>query len=167
VLESLRIDPAGKGERLGGFVYGTIIVLAVIAASAKAYPTSPEHVIAVVAITTVVFWLAHVYAHGLGHAVNSGEHLTLAELRHIARHEAALVEAALPCLIPIVLAAFGVLKPATAYWIAFFIGLAVLVFNGWLFARSERMGALGTILVVTLNLALGLILVAMKIIVTH
>src|SRR5829696_2804333 len=55
-----RIGRAATGERLGGFVYGTIVALAVIVAAAKAYPDEPGRVAAVVVITTVVFWLAHV-----------------------------------------------------------------------------------------------------------
>ena len=52
------------GERLGGYIYGTIVVLAVLVAGAKAYPTAAGKIAALVAITSVVFWLAHVYASG-------------------------------------------------------------------------------------------------------
>ena len=39
---------------------------------------------AMVLVTSVVFWLAHVYAHGLAHSVAHDEHLSRAELRRIA-----------------------------------------------------------------------------------
>jgi hypothetical protein len=39
--------------------------------------------------------------------------------------------------------------------------------QGVIFARLERLGFLGMLLVVTVNVALGLILVALKLFVTH
>jgi hypothetical protein len=71
------------GERLGGFIYGTIVALSVVVAGAKAYPDGPGHVAALVAVTCLVFWIAHVYAHALGHSAALGEHLSLAELGRI------------------------------------------------------------------------------------
>src|SRR3954468_11864008 len=46
-----RIGGMRMGERLGGFLYGTLVALAVIVAGAKAYPHEPGHVAALVAIT--------------------------------------------------------------------------------------------------------------------
>jgi len=115
----------------------------------------------------VVFWLAHVYAHSLGHVLAQDRHLSVAELRRIARHEAAIVEAAVPPLAAMLLAAFGLISTRASIWIAYGLGLAVLVATGLVFARVERLGLLGTLVVVALNLALGLILVALKIAVTH
>ena len=37
------------GERLGGFIYGTIVALAVVVAGAKAYPHEAGHIAALVA----------------------------------------------------------------------------------------------------------------------
>jgi hypothetical protein len=161
------LAPAALGERLGGFVYGTIVVVAVVVASGKAYPDEPGHVAAIVVITTVVFWLAHVYAHGLGHSISHDEHLTLAELRSIARHELSVVEAGVPSVVALLLGSFGVLEAKTSIWLAIGLGLGVLLVEGLVFARVERLGPLATVGVVAANLALGLILVAMKLVVTH
>jgi hypothetical protein len=158
---------SGIGERLGGFVYGTIVVLAVVVAGAKAYPDSPGHVAALVVITTVVFWLAHVYAHALAHSISRDEHLSLAALGRIARKEAALVEAGVPPVVALLLGAIGVLSAQTAVWCALCVGLAVLVVEGLVFARVERLGRIGTLGVVAANVSLGLVLVAMKAAVTH
>ena len=161
------LAPSAMGERLGGFVYGTIVVLAVVVASGKAYPDKPGHVAIVVVITTVVFWLAHVYAHGLGHSIGHDEHLTVTELRRIARHELAIVEAGVPSVAALLLGAFGVLEAKTSIWLAIGLGLGVLLVEGLVFARVERLGALATLGVVAGNLALGMVLVAMKLLVTH
>src|SRR3954453_4487216 len=80
-----RIGRAAMGERLRGFVYGAIGVLAVIVAGAKAYPEKPGHVGALVALTTAVLWLAHVYAHGLAHGAADDARLSLSDLRGGAR----------------------------------------------------------------------------------
>ena len=155
------------GERLGGFIYGTIIALSVLVAGAKAYPHDAGKIAALVGVTSVVFWLAHVYAHGLARTVAADEHLSLAELRRIARHEGSIVEAALPPLAALLLGAFGLLSTRAAVWVAFGVGLAVLVLQGITFAHAERLGRLGTLAVVGANLALGTALVGLKLLVTH
>lgn len=155
------------GEQLGGFLYGTIVVLAVIVAGARAYRDEPGHVVALVLITTGTFWLAHVYAQGLARSVSRSERLSVAELRRIARHEGAIVKAGGPPVLPLLLAMFGVMSPQTAYWIAMAIGLTVLGIDGLLFARALRLRPLAAIGVTAANLALGVVLVALKLVVTH
>jgi hypothetical protein len=162
-----RIGRAAMGERLGGFVYGTIVVLAVIVAGAKAYPEKPGHVGALVAITTAVLWLAHVHAHGLAHGVADDSRLSLADLRGVARHEAAILEAGVPSLMALFLGSLGAFSGRTAVWLALGLGLAVLVAAGVVFARAERLGRLATLGVVSANLALGLVLIGMKLAVAH
>lgn len=159
------LDRAGRiarGERLAGFIYGTIIVLSVIAAGAKAFPDAAGHVAALVAGTTVVFWLAHVYAHGLGQSVARDERLSLAELRHIARREASIVEAGLLPVAALLLHPLGLASAQVAVWIALAAGIGVLVAQGIAFGRVERLGPGRTLGVVALNLALGLLLIGLK-----
>jgi hypothetical protein len=155
------------GERLAGFIYGTIVVLAVIAAGAKAYPGRPGRVALLVVVTSGVFWLAHVYAHALGESVARDRHLERADLARIARHEGAMVEAALPAIVALLLGAAGVLSTGTAVWVAFALGLGVLAAQGIVFARVERLGTLATLGVVAANLGLGVLLVGLKVFVTH
>lgn len=155
------------GQRLSGFIYGTIVALSVIVAGVRAYPHESGHIAALVAVTCLVFWFAHVYAHALGHAVSNKEHVTFAELREIARGEGAIVEAAVPPVVALLLGAVGLLSTKNAAWLAFVLGLGVLGVQGVIFARVERLGWLGTTVVVAANLGLGLILVALKLLVSH
>ena len=155
------------GERLGGFIYGTIVVLTALAAGAKAYPDAAGHIAALVAATSFVFWLAHVYAHGLAQSVASDAHLSLAELQRIARHERSIVEAALPPIAALLLGALGLLSTKAAVWLAFGLGLAVLIAQGVIFAHVERLGRLATLAIIAANLALGFMLVCIKLLVTH
>jgi hypothetical protein len=162
-----RLGRATMGERLGGFIYGTIVVLSVIVAGARAYPHDAAHIAGLVIATTVAFWLAHVYAHALGHSVASDQHLSTAELVYIARREASIVEAALPPVVALLLGAFGVISTEVAVWAAFVLGLVVLGAQGVTVARVERLGRLGTLAVVAGNVSLGLLLVGLKLVVSH
>ena len=155
------------GERLGGFIYGTIVVLAVVVAGARAYPHGAGHVAGLVAVTSVALWLAHVYAHGLAHSVARDQHLSFAELRYIARREGSIVEAALPPLAALVLGSLGVISAQAAVWAAFGLGLGVLAAQGVTVARVEGLGRLGTLGVVAANVSFGVLLVGLKLVVTH
>ena len=162
-----RLGRAVAGERLAGFIYGTIIVLVVVVAGARAYPHESGHIAALVLVTNVVLWLAHVYAHALGQAVGRDEHLSMDELRHIARREASIIEAAVPPVVALLLGAVGVLSAHAALWAAFGLGLAVLAVQGLTFARVERLRWPQTVAVVAINLGLGVLLVALKLAVSH
>ena len=162
-----RLARTRMGERVGGFIYGTIVALSVIVAGARAYPHGPGHIALLVAVTCVIFWLTHVYAHGLGHAVAREEHLTRAELAQIARREGSIVEAAVPPVAVLLLGAVGLLSTDAAVWLAFGSGLVVLVAQGLVFARVEHLGPLATFAVASANLSLGLLLAALKLLLSH
>jgi hypothetical protein len=162
-----RVRRRQTGERLGGFIYGTILVLAVIVAGAKAFEHEAGHIAGLVAVTVVVFWLAHVYADALAHAVAYDQHLSLADLRRIAHREASMLEAAVPPLLALLLGAVGIVSTTLAVWVAFGLGLVVLCAQGITFARVEHMGRLGTLAVVAANLGLGVALVGLKLLVSH
>jgi hypothetical protein len=164
---AVSVSRAERGRRLGGYIYGTIIVLSVLVAGARAYPHEAGHIAVLVGVTSVVFWLAHVYSHALAHSVSHDEHLSFAALLEIARREASIVEAALPPIAPLLLGAFGVISTAAAVWAALGLGLAVLAAQGVAFARVERLGWVGTLVVVGVNVGLGVLLAALKLALSH
>jgi hypothetical protein len=153
------------GERLGGFIYGTIVVTSVVIAGAKIYPDGPGQVAAFVAVATFVLWLAHVYAHGLAQSVTHDQHLSLVKLGHVGRQEASILEAGVPSIMALLLGAAGVLSEDAAVWLAIGLGLAVLALQGFVFARVERLGWSATAVVVTLNVGLGVLLIWLKLLV--
>ena len=155
------------GERLGGYIYGTIVVLATVVAGAKAYREHVGHVALLVLITTVVFWLAHVYAHALAHSVARDQHLSRAAVSEIARRESSIIEAAIGPIVALLLGHWGVISERTAVWLAIACGFGVLVAQGFAFARAERLGRLATLAIVGVNLGLGLALVGLKLWVSH
>lgn len=162
-----RLRRAAVGERLAGFIYGTIVALAVVVTGARAYPHGSGHIAVLVSVTAAALWVAHVYAHALGHSVGHDQHLTFGELRHIARREAAILEAAVLPVGALLLGAIGLISTHGAAWLAFGLGLAVLAVQGISFARIERLGLLGTLFVVGANLSLGVLLVIVKLVLTH
>src|SRR6476659_3596417 len=162
-----RLGRSELGERVGGFVYGTIVVLSVTVTGAKAFPHELEQVVVLVAVTTVIYWLAHVYAHGLAYGIGQDAHLSLAELARIARREASILEAGLPPTTALLLGALGLLSEQVAVWLAFGLGLAVLGTTGVVFARVERLPAARALLTVLANLALGLVLIGLNVFVVH
>jgi uncharacterized membrane protein len=165
-----RLTPArrtAQAARVSGFTYGTIIVLSVIVASARAYPGGAGHIAAIVAVTAGVFWLAHVYAHSLGHSVAQDERISWAELRFIGRREAAIIESAALPVGMLMLGTLGVVKTATSVWLAIGLALAALVVQAVRYARIEALGLVATGVVVAINVGLGLVLVALKLFVMH
>jgi hypothetical protein len=157
---------AGGERGIGGTVYGTILTLAVIVAGAAEHG-GPRELLALVATTATVIWLAHVYAHGLGESIEEGHRLTWREFATIAgRERSILLAAALPTLF-LLLGAIGLMRESRAVWLALAVGLAALAVQGARYARVERLGALGTALVVSANVALGLLVVALKVAFSH
>jgi hypothetical protein len=108
-----------------------------------------------------------VYSHALAFSVAHDQHLSFAALKRIARREFAIVEAAVPPIAALLLAAFGLISTGKAVWIAFLLGLGVLTAQAITFARVERLGWLGTLVVLLANLGLGMVLVALKLVVSH
>jgi len=149
----------GGGDRsIGGTVYGTILALATLTAGAAA-GQHPKQLLFLVATTSSAIWIAHVYSHGLGESIERGHRLDRAELSSIAGTELPILLAAAAPTAALVLGAVGLVEESTDIAIAFGVGLAALAVQGLRYARVERLGPLGMILVVTANLALGLLVV--------
>jgi len=142
-------------------------VLATLIGGAKAYRHGAGHIALLVLVTTVVFWLAHVYADALADSIRKGQRLSWAELGEIAGREASIIEAAFMPVLLLALGRIGVFSVHTAIWLAFGAGLVVLIGEGLVFARMERLGTLATIAIVAADVGLALALVALKLWVSH
>jgi hypothetical protein len=158
---------AGSSETIAGTVYGTIIVMATLVAGAPAFRDDLWHLLAIVVVTTLVFWAAHIYAHGLAESLQLGRRITGSELAQIAHRERAMgLSVVLPAA-ALVIGALGVIGGSVAIWLALGLGVAALAAQGVRYARLERLSTTGTAVVVGLNLLLGLSLVFLKVIVVH
>jgi hypothetical protein len=157
----------GTRQTIAGTVYGTIVVLSVVTAGARAYEKDPWGLAVIAAATVLVFWAAHVYSHGLGESLNLGRRLTASELRVMARRESPILLAGVLPGAMIVLGALGVLGHTAALWLATGVGVATLTIQGVRYARLERLSRVGTMLTVAANLALGLVIVVLKALLAH
>jgi hypothetical protein len=158
-----------RGERIAGLVYGTIIVMAVIAASSSSSVAQGGafQIASLVVATTVALWLAHVYAHGLEVSLTRGERLKADTLREVAVHQSSILSAAVLPTAALVLGGFEVISDRAAVWIALGAGTGVLAAQAIAYARIERLGRPATLTMVTVNILLGLAIVGLKAAVWH
>jgi hypothetical protein len=165
--EGLKAFLLGDRNRIAGTVYGTIIVMSVIAAGAKPYRHHLWRLVVLVGVSVIVLWLAHVYAHGLGESLRLGRRLGLAELRSIARREYSIVGAALVPLVCLLLGVVGVISTRTSISLALWLGVLALTVQGVRYAQLERLSPTGALVTVALNTAIGLGLVALEVLIAH
>ena len=157
----------GAGETIAGTVYGTIVVLAVLAAGGKPFENDLWRLVAIVVTTVLVLWMSHVYAHGLAESVKAGRRLDVAEFAAIAQRELAMPLVAVAPTAMLVLGAVGLFGGRTAVLLALGVGVAILAVQGLRYARVEHFGRVGTLAAVALNTALGLTLVVLEVLVSH
>ncbi len=163
----LRTMLLGSRWGIAGGVYGAVVVMGTITAGSAGRTKSAAELAVLAAVTVVVLWLAHVYAHSLGESLEQGRAVTRRELADVARRESSILLAAAGPVLALILGAIGVFVETTAVWVALAIGVATLAAQGLRYARCERMGLAGTVAAVSVNLALGLMIMAMKVFVTH
>jgi hypothetical protein len=156
----------GIEGRIASNVYGTVLVMATLAAAAgeEAHPWSLAVLVASV-VTTV--WVAHLHAHVLSESIERRRRVAPVDVRRIAHRELGILIAAVLPVAALLVGALGLLRERTAIWAAFGIGLAVLVVQGVRYARVEGLGRLGTVAAVAANLGLGLLVVGLKVVIFH
>lgn len=154
-----RIDTAGA-------VYGSLLAASVVVGQAPLQELiKPVDLALVLLATGAVFWIMHVYARSIAHAVDG--RIGRASLLHSARQESPiLLAAAPPAAAALTASAFGLSHTAAAWW-AFVTALVGQV--GWTVAATRQAGATFrvTLIWVAVNFGLGLVLVALKVAVSH
>jgi hypothetical protein len=157
----------GGGDRgIAATVYGTVLAMAALAAGAVEH-LDPGTLIAVVATTSAVIWVAHVYSHTLGESIERGRRLDWPEFRAIAVRELPILAAAAGPIAVLLLGEFHVIEETRDIWLAFGLGFVALAVQGARYARVERLGRGGTAAVIALNLALGGVVVMLKVLLSH
>ena len=144
----------GTSESIAGSVYGTIVVMSAIALGAEG-TRDTWRLASIVAATVIVLWFAHVYSHGLGEAIGRGRQLDRAEFTAVAP------------ICALFLGGFELVEERTAVWIALGIGFATLVAVGFRYAALERLDRRGTMKGVALNVAIGVVIIALEVAVAH
>jgi hypothetical protein len=153
------------GSRAAGAVYGTILALSVIAGVSEDADAGAASVLGAVLVTSFAFWIAHVYAESLTARI-AHPHARWRELvRRAVTREWPLLQAALAPAIPLLLGAVGVLSRDTAINLAIALALADLFGWGVAVGRASRQRPARAALSGFLNVALGGVVVALKVVV--
>ncbi len=156
----------GEGREVAATLYGTVIVMATLT-DAYASEKHPLKLALIVLSTSLVIWVAHLHAEALAVSMAEGRRLTWADTRHVARHELGILLAAAPPALALVLGAAGIADETTAVWLALGLGVATLLAEGIRYARLERLGLAQALMPISVNVALGLVIVALKVAFDH
>ena len=157
----------GSAGTIAGTVYGTIVAMSALAAGATAYAHDLWRLTVVVAVGSIVFWIAHVYAHSLGETITLGRRMSLGELASVAHREVSIVFAAILPACALALGAAHVIGDEAAVWLALGAGVATLAVQGVRYARVEHLGPVASVFAVATNVSLGGVIVALKVLISH
>jgi hypothetical protein len=153
----------GTRERIAGTIYGTILVMAVLAAGADNTTIDAWELDVIMVSTVLVLWAAHVYAHAIADSVTSGERLNRGAITGVARRESSIALAGVVPGAVLVLGVLGLYSDSTAVSVALGLCMVTLGIQGVRYARAARLSALATAVFVMANLALGLLIVTLKV----
>jgi hypothetical protein len=159
---------AESGARSGGLagaIYGTLLATAVVAALSEDPAADPIEIVETLALTAVVFALAHAYASLLAGGAAGQHQIGRGEIRAAIADEVPLIVSFLPLVAALLLAPLGVLSEGAAESAAFVTGLVILAAAGSAIGWRQRAGVVGAVATGTLSAMLGLAIVALKAIV--
>jgi hypothetical protein len=146
----------------GTATYGAIVVTSAIVAAAS-HDTRPWPVIAKVAATLVVFWLAHVHTAFIADRFRDRDATIARALGHALHHELIMLEIAIAPLGSLFAGALGVIAFDTAVTFSLWAGVAELFAIGLLHGRRAGYRVLATLAIAVLYAAVGAGLVALKV----
>jgi len=141
-------------------VYGTIVATAVIAAEASTLQSwGPWEFLATLLVTVVVLWFAEIYSDVLGDATNAP---LSARIRKAADEHTAVLEAAVPLGIPLLLGGIGVLDENTAVYACLSVAVVALGVWGGLSARNRGGGTLQVTTAAVFSALIGVVIIILK-----
>jgi hypothetical protein len=157
----------GKGARIAGAVYGTLLVTSVVAGLSVDEAIGPLQGLIAAVVTSVVFWIAHVYSDLVALRLELGMPISRAVATEVLGREWPMVQAVWPAALMLFLGSIGVLERDTAYWLAIAAGVVAMTLWGVTYARREGARWRGVLLSAAVNVGLGLVIVALKVLVSH
>lgn len=161
------IELTDEGKDYAGAIYGSLLAASVVAGTSPADTAPKPGQLAILLLATgFVFWIAHVYARLFGGA-HPPNQPGWQVIRDVALRERPIAEAVIP---PAAAATAGMLlgvsDSATA-WLALCVAVAGQI--GWAIVAAVASGAKPWIIALSavVNLALGLVLIALKALLSH
>jgi hypothetical protein len=143
-------------------VYGSVVVAALLGALRAEHADAQDKVVALVG-TTVVFWIAHVWAGVVSERLVLGHGYIRHHIRDQAREEWPLVEAGFVPLVPLLLAWAGLISDVAGSRLATALALAQLVGWGLAVGRRSRESWPLALLSGAVTGALGLVVVLLEV----
>jgi hypothetical protein len=152
-------------QRSEGVITGTVVSAAVIATFGSTGHTTRELSTALIA-TSVVYWLAHVYAHAIAAAVTDRHHPWLA-IRHAVQRTRSILGAGLLLVAILLLADLVGFSSRGATWVAMDAAIALLGVYGFHAGRRSGLSMAKSLLCGVTGAALGVLVALLKAYVLH
>jgi hypothetical protein len=158
---------AAEGERRGAerlreAVYGTIVMLSVLAVLSEREPSAAAAALSVAGTSSVLF-VAQVYAGSVAERIRLKRASGLGSLRRLAVDAWPVVAVTMWPLVLLGLAGLGVMETATAILLAMWLAVAALGVWGWTAGQIGHTRLTGRVWSTALDLAVGLGIVALKV----
>ncbi|KAA0941357.1 hypothetical protein [Streptomyces apricus] len=165
---SRTVRGAGRRARadFSGGVYGSVLAASVLIGAGTLGSFPRVELVLLLLLTALVFWAAHVHAQLFGARLAQRDLDRRAALR-VCREEWPIVNAAVPPALAVAVSPLAGLGIRATLWVALAVAVAGQV--GWSTVAARRAGASWRMvaLTATVNLALGLLIVACKLFLTH
>ncbi|WP_406865383.1 hypothetical protein ABZO31_17540 [Streptomyces sp. HUAS MG47] len=150
-----------------GAVYGSMLAASVVVGAGSLGRFPRVELIVLLLLTGAVFWVAHVHATLFGERLVERTAPTRRIVLRACRDEWPILKAAIPPAVAVAVSPLLGLDMAGSLWLALSVAIAGQV--GWSVAAARRVGAswrqVG--LTATVNLLLGLLIVAFKLLLKH
>jgi len=156
--------PTAARRRAAG-IYGTIVASAVLAAGGGHLRTVPLAV--TVLVTLLVYWAAEGYAELLAEQVHTGRLPTWVQLRASLAAIWPMVSASYVPLLSLLVARVLGAATKTAATVALVVAIALLLVHGWAAGRASQLRGLRLLAVTLVAGAFGVVMILLKLVVTH
>ena len=152
------------GTDLSSAVYGSLLVTTLVATQARS-DASTAFIVATLLIAVGVFWLTEVWSEVVNHRVRGP--INRAGLLEIAREESPMLLAAIPPALVLATASLGITTANQATDLALVVCVIQLFIWGLIVGRAVNRGWGVALLVASVDCALGLLIVVLKVLVLH
>ncbi len=152
-----------RSPNLVAAIEGTIVATAVVATIDASDSGSAARAFWILLATGTFFWIAHVYADLLAARIKGHHRMRRDDVAHVLHREWPLLQASLLLAVPLALGALGILDREAALDLGMAVGVAALFGWGVVFSRREGHGLAGILAAASLNAAVGLIIVGLKV----
>jgi hypothetical protein len=152
-------------RRRSAGIYGTIVASAVLAAGGAHLRTAALAV--TVVVTLLVYWAAEGYAELLGEHAHAGRLPTWAHVRASLAAIWPMVSASYVPLLALLVARVLGADTKTAATVALVVAIALLLVQGWVGGKASQLRGLRLLAVTLIAGAFGVVMVLLKLLVTH